>query len=336
MSGVAVGIRLRALGDVVLTTPALRSLAAGGFELHVVTESRFAPLLEGLPWIARAWGVERTGASTRAAAAALRRLRPRVAVDFFGNPRSAVLARASGAPAVWGYDLRGRRHLYTGTVPRETRLPGGRREHASAVHLRLAAAAGGGATGPEPEVAAPPAANAEAERLLAAAGVADPARTVGLVAAGSWASKTWPVSHSAVLSRELAAAGFEVLLLAGPGEEGVTRRLVSLAPVVRVLPPCGVGPLAAVIGRLRAVVGTDSGPRHVAAALGVPTFAWFGPTHPDTWNPPGESHGFWVTDLPCRACDLTACPHWNCLPSLSPDAGSALVLAHLERHPRHG
>jgi len=336
VSGVAIGIRLRAMGDVVLTTPAWRSLAAAGFELHVVTESRFAPLLEELPWIARVWGVERTGSSTRAIASSLRALGPRVAVDFFGNPRSALLARACGAPAVWGYDLRGRRHFYTGTVPRETRLPGGRREHASAVHVRLARAAGGAEAGAEPEIAVGEAARADAARLLAAAGISDPARTVGLVAAGSWPTKAWPLSHSAVLARELAAAGHEVLLLGGPGEEAVARRLAALAPLVHVLPPCGVGTLAATIARLRAVVGTDSGPRHLAAALGVPSFAWFGPTHPDTWNPPGEAHGYWRTDLPCRACDLTACPHWTCLPSLSPDAGSALVLAHLERHPRHG
>lgn len=336
MSGVAVGIRLRALGDVVLVTPALRSLAAAGLELHAVTEARFAPLLEGLPWLARVWGIERTGPSTRATAAALRRLRPRVAVDFFGNPRSALLARASGAAEVWGFDLRGRRHAYTGTVPRETRLAGGRREHASAVHLRLAAAAGGAPTGPRAEVAVGAAAHAAAATLLEAAGVREPARTVGLVAAGSWPTKAWPVSHSAILARELAAAGHEVLVIAGPGEEPVTRRLLALAPVARVLPPCGVAALAGVIARLRAVVGTDSGPRHLAAALGVPSFAWFGPTHPDTWNPPGEAHGFWRTELPCRACDLTACPHWNCLPALAPDAGAALVLAHLERHPRHG
>jgi ADP-heptose:LPS heptosyltransferase len=324
------------MGDVVLATPAFRSLAAGGRDLHVVTESRFAPLLEGLPWITRVWGIERTGASTRAAAANLARLRPRVAVDFFGNPRSALLARATGAPAVWGYDLRGRRHFYTATVPRETRLPGDRREHASAVHLRLARAAGGGETGPEPEVAVGAGARAEASRLLAGAGVADPARTVGLVAAGSWPTKTWPLSHNAILARELVAAGFGVLLISGPGEEGVVRRLAALAPAVRVLPPCGVGPLAAVVARLRAVVGTDSGPRHLAAALGVPSFACFGPTHPDTWNPPGEEHGYWRTELPCRACDRTACPHWNCLPSLAPEAGSALVLAHLGRHEPRG
>lgn len=336
MSGVAVAVRLRALGDVVLVTPALRALAAGGYAVHAVTESRFVPLLDGLPFVARAWGIERTHASTSAATRALAKLAPAVAVDFFGNPRSALLAKGTGARVVWGYDLRGRRHLYGRTVPRETRLPGDRREHASAVHLRLALAAGGRGDDLRPEIALGEAARAEADRVLAAAGVDDPARTVGLVPAGSWPTKTWPVSHSAILARELAAAGHGVLLVAGPGEDGVVRRLRALAPAARALPPCGVGTLAAVIARLRAVVGTDSGPRHLAAALGVPSFAWFGPTHPDTWNPPGEAHGFWRTDLPCRACDLTACPHWNCLPSLAPDAGSALVLAHLERHPRRG
>lgn len=335
MSRVAVAIRLRAMGDVVLTTPAFRSLAEAGFDLHVVTETRFAPLLAGLPWIAKVWGAERTNASTRSLAGALSRLGASVAVDFFGNSRSALIARATRARSVWGYDLRGRRHLYTGTVPREIRSAGDRREHASAVHLRLARAAGGADVPATPRVAPPPAAGPEADRLLGAAGVREPGRTVGLVAAGSWATKMWPVSHSAVLARELSAAGHEVLLLAGPGEEGVTRRLTALAPATHVLPACGTGELAAVIAKLRAVVGTDSGPRHLAAALGVPSFSWFGPTHPDTWNPPGEEHGYWRTDLPCRACDLTSCPHWNCLPTLAPGDGAALVLAHLERHPRH-
>src|SRR5262249_34910078 len=122
--------------------------------------------------------------------------------------------------------------------------------------------------------------------------------------------------------------------ITGPGEDGIAARLRTLAPHVRVLPPCGVAPLAAAIAPLRAVVGTDSGPRHLAAALGVPSFAWFGPTSPATWNPPGALHGYWHTALPCRECDRTACPHWNCLPSLSAAEGARLVLAHLGAHPR--
>jgi ADP-heptose:LPS heptosyltransferase len=174
----------------------------------------------------------------------------------------------------------------------------------------------------------------QAHTLLASAGVRDASRAVGIVAAGSWPTKMWPLSHSSVLARELMAAGHEVLVIAGPGEDALTRRLVALAPGVRVLPPCGVAMLAAVIARLRAVVGTDSGPRHLAAAFAVPSFAWFGPTHPATWNPPGAMHGFWRTSLPCRGCDRTRCAHWSCLPGLAPAQGAELVLTHLAAHAR--
>lgn len=336
MSEAILAIRLRALGDVVLTTPALRSLAEGyrGAMVHVVTESRFVPLLQGLPGVARVHGVERTDDSTRAVIRVLRRERFSVAVDFFGNSRSAVIARSSGARQVWGYDLRGRRLLYTHAVPRESRSADGAREHAMAVHLRLARAAGGAEVAMTPVVACPSDAAAAAERLLEAAGVRMPSSTIGLVPAGSWPTKMWPLSHTAVLARALLSAGHEVLALVGPGEERLASRLVALAPGVRVSPSCGVGELAAMVSMLRAVVGTDSGPRHLAAAFGVPSFAWFGPTHPDTWNPPGAQHGFWRTSLPCRGCDRTACAHWNCLPGLAPESGARLVLEHLERHAR--
>ncbi len=180
----------------------------------------------------------------------------------------------------------------------------------------------------------PGAARARAGELLERAGVRRPRRTVGLVAAGSWPTKTWPASHAGLLARRLLAAGWEVLLVSGPGEERVDSTVARIAPGVARLPACGVRELVAVIDALGAVVGTDSGPRHVAAALGVPTFAWFGPTHPDTWNPPGAAHAAWWTDLPCRGCDRTACPHWNCMPALDPAEAAARVLAHLESHGR--
>jgi ADP-heptose:LPS heptosyltransferase len=338
MSGAVVAIRPRALGDVVLTTPALASLAAGhpGAELHVVTEARFAPLLAGLPFVTRVWPLPRTTLGTLATANALRRLRPEAAVDFFGNSRTALVARLSGARRTWGYDLRGRRALYDAVVPRETRGPGGRREPAAAVHLRLARAAGGSDASLTPNVSVSDTARARAAGLLATAGVTAPGRTVGLVPAGSWPAKQWPLSHTARLASALEAAGHGVLALTGPGEERLAARLVALAPGVRVLPACDAETLAGVIARLRAVVGTDSGPRHLAAAFGVPTFAWFGPTHPDTWNPPGDRHGYWRTPLPCGGCDLTHCAHWNCLPGLDPETAASLVLSHLARHAGEG
>jgi len=130
----------------------------------------------------------------------------------------------------------------------------------------------------------------------------------------------------------LRRSGRPVLLLAGPGEDAVTHAVRDLVPGLPILPPCGVGTLAAVVARLGAVIGNDSGPMHLAAAFGVPTFAWFGPTHPDTWTAPEPRHAVWRSSVPCRACDRTACPHWNCLPELVPERAAELVGEHLRLH----
>ena len=313
-------------------TPALRALRRGMPErpLEVVTEARYAPLLEGLEGVSRVWPLDRSTSGTIVLARELRRRRYAIAVDFFGNPRSAQLAAACGAANTAGFDLRGRRHAYRIRVPRDAPAEGGRREYAAQAHVRLALAAGGAFDGAETSVTVAEPARARGAELLAAAGIREPARTIGFVAAGTWATKTWPLSHAALLARRLLAAALALLLLSGPGEEGMADAMVGLAPGVHRLPPCGVGELAAVVSRLEAVIGTDSGPRHLAAALGVPTYAWFGPTSPDTWQPPGARHGYWQTSLPCRECDRTHCPHWNCMPQLAPEVAATRVLSHLE------
>ncbi len=329
-------LRPRALGDVVLTTPALRSLAAGhpGARLEVATEARYAPLIAGLPAVSEVLPVER---STRAAAsliAEVRRRRYDMVVDFFGNPRTALMTRLSGAVVRAGYDLRGRQGAYTKIVPRALPPRSGEREYAADVHLRLAEAVGGRPDGDPPAVALPESARAEGAALLARAGVSDPAGAVGLVAGGTWATKTLPLSHVSVIAQRLEAAGWSVVLLSGPGEEHDARTLARLIPDLRVLPPCDVPALAGTIAHLAAVVGTDSGPRHLAAALGVASWAWFGPTHPDTWSPRGARHGYAWTELPCRGCDRTACPHWSCLPGFDAGSLAAQVLVHLRLHVR--
>jgi ADP-heptose:LPS heptosyltransferase len=334
-------IRPRALGDVVLVTPALRALARSGpdVSLEVVTEPRYRPLLEGLEGVSRVWTLERDAWSTVQLAICLRRRRFDLAVDFFGNPRSALLCRLSGAARSAGYALRGRGRAYDLRVPRTLSLGTGRdgrpgREYAAATHVRLAVAAGGRADGLNARIARPSGMEDAARRLLEQAGVRPGRRAVGLVAAGSWPTKTWPAIHAGLLARSLIESGREVLLLTGPGEAAFAEVVRRHAPAIRELPPCGVGELVAVIATLAAVVGTDSGPKHAAAALGIPTFTWYGPTHPDTWSTPGEAHGRWWTSLPCRGCDRTACPHWNCMPGLSAAHATRLVLDHLDRHER--
>lgn len=336
MSAPVIAVRLRALGDITLTTAALRSLHEGHPDapLHVVTDARFAPLLEGQPGIAKVWPLARTNAATLEMTLALRRLKPQLAVDFFGNSRSAVVARLSGARTVWGYDMRGRSRLYHHTVPRVQHPGPEQREYAAASLVRLARAAGGRDVPAFPRLVLTEAARRAGQAVLERAGVKDPSRTVALVAAGSWASKTWPLANSAQLAQALQAAGHPVVAIGGPGEEPVLARLAALAPGTPTLTAPDVAALAGAIAPLRALVGTDSGPRHLAIAFGVPTYTWFGPAHPDAWTPKDPRHDLWRTGLPCRACELTSCAHWNCLPGLSAAEATRRVLAHLERHGR--
>jgi ADP-heptose:LPS heptosyltransferase len=333
VSGKILAIRLRALGDVVLTTPALRALKRGhpDHELEVVADPRYVTLLEWLPEVSRAWPLERDAFSAWRLGGRLRGQRWTWAVDFFGNPRSATLVQLCRARRTAGFDLRGRRHAYQVRVPRDAPGAHGGREHASAAHLRLAIAAGGIADGRPAWLPMPDVARDAGARLIEAAGIRHPERAVGVVAAGTWPTKTWPVASAGALARRLLERGREVLLIAGPGEEAVSAVILRHAPQVRVLPPCDVAGLAGAIAHLGAVVGTDSGPRHLAAALDVPTYAWFGPTHPDTWQPPGDLHGFWRAPVPCAGCDRTRCPHWICMPSLTADEAARRILEHLEQ-----
>jgi lipopolysaccharide heptosyltransferase II len=328
-------IRPRALGDVVLTEPALRALRRGHPEarIDVLTEARYAPLLEPLPEVDRVLTVGRGSWETAALGRRLRGERYERVIDFFGNPRSAFLTAASGARATYGWDLRGRRYAYRTVAPRNAIAPGRRAEYAAAAHVRLAVLAGAVPDGVDVRLERTAEARARAHEALARAGVTAPARTVGLVPAGTWASKTWPLSHFAALARALLERGWPLVAILGPGEEAAGARLAALAPGIRLLPPLAdTLALAAAVAELAAVVGTDSGPRHLAAAFGVPTFAWFGPADPELWTPDDPRHGVWWTDLPCRACNLTRCSHWSCLPGLAPRTAVDLVTRHLERH----
>ncbi|MBN2337946.1 MAG: glycosyltransferase family 9 protein [Acidobacteria bacterium] len=104
--------------------------------------------------------------------------------------------------------------------------------------------------------------------------------------------KRWPPGNFIGLARRLACRNdLGLILMEGPAEEGLALGVAASLPAAACLPCVGLplGPLAGVLGRCRFFVGNDSGVTHLAAALGVPTVALFGPTAPEQWAPLGES-----------------------------------------------
>jgi ADP-heptose:LPS heptosyltransferase len=261
-----------ALGDVALALPALRHLARLGFTVTLAVE----------PWLV---GLCREGGAAATVldleALALHRL-------FAGPLGAAVPARLGGFDAVvsWlGAGDPGYRAALAALAPRvvvaRARPDAGARRHVARHLLETLAPLGSLPAGAPPaRLGVGPASAAWAETWLAERGLGAAAPVVVHPGAGAPA-KVWP-GFGDLLAR-LRAEGHAVIVSAGPADapaapeapDGI--RAAGL-PLER---------LAALIARARAFVGNDSGPTHLAAALGCPTVALFGPTDPAVWAPLG-------------------------------------------------
>ncbi|MGE5175025.1 MAG: glycosyltransferase family 9 protein [Hyphomicrobiales bacterium] len=309
-------IRHRAGGDLLLTTPALRALRAGAprARIDVIASRGLEGLLEGNPDVDRVLAFDRrSAASSLALYARLLRGGYDAVFDLVSNPRSAWMTRLTRAPIRIGYDIAGRRHAYSLRVPREPLEPDGRPRlrYAPEAALDQVRAAGLAPRGLGLRFrVGEAAARAIDEWLARVAADRDPAKPlVACLPAGSWPAKTWPADRFAAAMDALAPKA-TVVWLWGPGEEELARscRAAMTGPSV-LAPPTGWQELGALLARSSLLVSNDSGPKHVAVALGVPTVTIFGPTHPATWHPPEGPHTALEADgLDCLHCNENRCP----------------------------
>lgn len=309
-------IRRKGLGDALVTLPAIWQLAAAfpRAQLDLVIDRPFAPLLQGLardltviawpppPGVSWLMRLLTTGYD--------------LVLDYLGSPRTAVWTALTGAPLRVGYDLSYRRWAYNlrvarnrhgrhrimqfageafldplrslGMAPPPWRAPGGGQTPLSAELLD-------GALGQE-------------YRRWDAAWPANDRPRIALMFSASWPAKAWPAREAANLYHQLVADGCDPVLVCGPGDEQLAADLRVTAPRARFAPPTTLVELAHLISRCVVFVGTDSGPRHLAALLGVPTVTVFGPTNPRGWNPDDPRHVAVTRDVPCAPCELTRCP----------------------------
>ena len=126
---------------------------------------------------------------------------------------------------------------------------------------------------------------------------------VGLAVGTRHVTKSWPVEYWTELAKSLQEAGCTVVLLGDGAHAGLLEQIsarLRSRPVVYCR--AGLGPLLALLGRCRVCVAPDTGPGHVAAALGVPVVSLFGPTSPERWAPFGGCVKVVRVPLPCSPC----------------------------------
>ena len=266
-------VRLGAMGDIVHALPAAASLKHSfpGCRVTWVVEPRWAPLLEGNPFVDRVVHLDRrTAAGLARVWRELREERFDFAVDFQGLVKSALVASVARTERIFGFDRPVVREplaalFYSDRVP------------APAVHrvdrnLELAAAAG--ASTALYWFPMPPG-RAEGELPAGAFVLASPL--------SGWRAKQWPLDYYARLAKRLRREMGVPLVLNGPLAErealaGVADTMLHLSSIEGLIDATR---------RAAAVVGVDSGPLHVAAALGRPGVAIFGPTDPAQTGPYG-------------------------------------------------
>ena len=268
------------VGDTVMATPVLRAARQALPQARIIAAARpgLDQLLAGSPWIDDVFSAETKGVvgalrTTRW----IRKLRPDAVLVLPNSFRSALIARGCGAPVRIGYDREARGRLLTARLP----APPARVEPVSTLEHYLALgrfALGVDRIDPRMELIVTDAEQSAARRLLER--VDRP--FVVLNPGANKPSKRWPADRFAAVADALAdRRQLGVLVSGSPSETNVVRAVVeaATAPVVDLV-QLGVtlGSLKAVLHQARLLITNDTGPRHIAAALGTPVVGLFGPT----------------------------------------------------------
>ncbi|REK11413.1 MAG: lipopolysaccharide heptosyltransferase II [Planctomycetota bacterium] len=324
------------IGDAAMCTPTLRALSRRFPDGNLVGIMRpyVVDVLAGTPWL-RESIIFHHRASHRSERTwqVLRRMRHAqldAVVLLTNSMRSAALAWASGAGTRVGYARYGRGPLLTHRLycPRTGSL-GLRRLPWPEIdaYLQVAYALGCEPESPRLELATLPEDERAADAVWEKWNLPPGDQVVLLNSSGAYgASKLWPSEYFAELAARLASRrGLAVLVVCGPNERDVARRIVRLANHTRVVSladePISIGLTKACVRRSRLMVTTDSGPRFFAVAFDVPVITLFGPTDV-AWTRTHSPREVCLNhDVPCGPCGKRKCPlsHHDCMRQLSVD-----------------
>lgn len=325
-------IRLSALGDVLfaLETVAALKEARPDVRIDFLVEDRFAALLQGHPQLDAVLVYPRKQKrAIPGSLLALRRTRYDAVLDLHGIQKSALHVLVARADRKLGYAAPGSREgsafAYREQVTAPTPLP-----HRADMGYLLLEQLGiqAGRTRPVLPLLPP--------REDPLAGLPRPIVLLHPGTSSFAEFKRWPVDRFAELARRLVARGIAVAVSFGPGEQALAAPILQAEPKARAVDGAALSlrGLAAVMQSASVVVAADTGPLHIAAAVGARCVALFGPKDPARYGPrafSGDAHEVLYHDVPCRPCKLRDCASPQCVLGIRTDEAEAAVLRLLQR-----
>jgi lipopolysaccharide heptosyltransferase I len=302
-------VKLSSIGDVVHALPVAAALHAAlpQARLTWIVERREAAVLRGNPALSevvpvdtRGWRRARTPlaiAETTGALVALGRhlrgVRFDVAIDLQGLTKSGVITAATGAPLRIGFAAAHCREGLNVLFTNQRVAPPPAARHVVDRYLALVAPLGARAHAVEFALPTDAAAETRLDEFLMGAGLKPRDRLVVLNPGAGRPDKRWPIERFRALARRLAdEAGASVLVIWGPNELADARAIVGTATPggVVLAPPTDLDELLAVLRRASVIVAADTGPLHLAAALGTRCVGLYGPTAAERNGPYGRGH----------------------------------------------
>jgi heptosyltransferase-3 len=301
-------IRLRSIGDVVLTLPALQALHdwRPDLRIHMLVEPLCAPLVESHPAISEVIVLRTFWETVRL----LRRRDFSIVFNMHGGPTSAFLTRLSGAPVRVCWAQRQVSSFYNAQVPIHFPVAGRTEMHTAEHRLQQLLWAGL----PEKPLPAakvyvdPHAAEFVRERL-AQQGITPGEPYAVLRPGASQTNKRWQVERFAAVAEWLRQThGLATVVNLGPGdaqiEDAVKEHFASLGVIMDALDLRG---LIALLAGSRLLLGNDTGPTHIAAALGKKCVVVFGASDSRVWSPWKVEYRIVENQFPCRQCPRGRC-----------------------------
>ncbi len=335
--------RLRFIGDVVLTLPLIEALKNKypDAELYYLTEKSVGEILighpdleevimldrdaiENLPW--RKKSIEHLGFINK-----LRNYKFDMVIDLFCNPRSALLTLATGAKIRVGFDVRLRGIVYNHKIRRGASI------RVVDAYLDCLRTLGIDVDREVPHLPLLKDERRWATDWLRENSLSQNLPLIGFNPGASWPAKMWqPEQFAGLGDNVIDMLNGQVLITQGPGQRELVRQVSDLMkhpPVIADLLP--IRRLSALIEQCDAYVSNDSGPMHIAAAVGTRTIGIFGPSDPAIWFPYSESSGHLSVKPDVAFCcgkNFCAEPR-SCISTISVDQVYRLVRQALEASP---